>query len=78
MSCQRGWAAGPSLLALLLFEKYRQHQPLNRQVERFTREGVPRSTSTPADLFGAAAFALTPLYRLIEVYSWPEWAHGVF
>jgi transposase len=36
----RGWA-GPSLLAMILFEKYGQHQPLNRQAERYTREGVP-------------------------------------
>lgn len=30
----RGWA-GPSFLAMLIFEKYGQHQPLNRQAERF-------------------------------------------
>ena len=30
----RGWA-GPSLLAMILFEKFGQHQPLNRQCERF-------------------------------------------
>jgi len=61
----RGWA-GPSFLAMLLFEKYGAHQPLNRQAERFAREGVPLSTSTLADQVGAAAFALMPLYRLIE------------
>ena len=64
----RGWA-GPSFLAMLLFEKYGQHQPLNRQAERFTREGVPLSTSTLADQVGAAAFALMPLYRLIEAHT---------
>jgi transposase len=37
----RGWA-GPSLLAMILFEKFGQHQPLNRQAERYAREGVPR------------------------------------
>lgn len=63
----RGWA-GPSFLAMLLFEKYGQHQPLNRQAERFAREGVPLSTSTLADQVGAAAFALMPLYRLIEAH----------
>ncbi|MEG3178883.1 IS66 family transposase [Sphingomonas sp. RB3P16] len=61
----RGWA-GASLLAMLLFEKYGQHQPLNRQAERFAREGVPLSVSTLADQVGAAAFALMPLYRRIE------------
>jgi transposase len=38
----RGWA-GPSLLAMVLFEKYGQHQPLNRQAERYAKEGVPIS-----------------------------------
>jgi transposase len=47
----RGWA-GPSLLAMILFEKYGQHQPLNRQSERYAREGVPLSLSTLADQVG--------------------------
>ncbi len=63
----RGWA-GPSFLAMLLFEKYGQHQPLNRQADRFAREGVPLSVSTLADQVGAAAFALLPVYRLIEAH----------
>lgn len=63
----RGWA-GPSFLAMLLFEKYGQHQPLNRQADRFAREGVPLSISTLADQVGAAAFALMPVYRLIEAH----------
>ena len=64
----RGWA-GPSFLAMLLFEKYGQHQPLNRQADRFAREGVPLSVSTLADQVGAAAFALMPLYKLIEAHA---------
>ena len=64
----RGWA-GPSFLAMLLFEKYGQHQPLNRQAERFAREGVPLSLSTLADQVGAATFALMPLYRRIEAHA---------
>jgi transposase len=63
----RGWA-GPSFLAMLLFEKYGQHQPLNRQADRFAREGVPLSVSTLADQVGAAAFALMPMYKLIEAH----------
>ena len=63
----RGWA-GPSFLAMLLFEKYGQHQPLNRQAERFSREGVPLSLSTLADQVGAATFALMPIYQLIEAH----------
>ncbi len=63
----RGWA-GPSFLAMLLFEKYGQHQPLNRQAERFAREGVPLSTSTLGDQVGGGAHALMPIYRLIEAH----------
>ena len=63
----RGWA-GPGFLAMLLFEKFGQHQPLNRQAERFAREGVPLSLSTLADQVGAASAALMPLYRRIEAH----------
>ena len=63
----RGWA-GPSFLAMVLFEKYGQHQPLNRQAERFGREGVPLSVSTLADQVGAACFALMPIFKLIEAH----------
>jgi hypothetical protein len=51
-----------------LFEKFGQHQPLNRQAERFAREGVPLSLSTLADQVGAATAALMPLYRRIEAH----------
>lgn len=63
----RGWA-GPSLLAMILFEKFGQHQPLNRQAERFAREGVELSVSTLADQVGAAAATLTPLHDLIAAH----------
>jgi hypothetical protein len=61
----RGWA-GPHLIAMVAFEKYGQHQPLNRQSERFVREGVDISLSTLADLIGHACVALTPIHALIE------------
>ncbi len=38
----RGFA-GPNLLAMILFEKFAQHQPLNPQSERYAREGVESS-----------------------------------
>jgi Transposase and inactivated derivatives len=63
----RGWA-GPSFLAMLVFEKYGQHQPLNRQAERYAREGVELSLSTLADQVGAVAAALAPLHALIEAH----------
>lgn len=46
---------------LTVFEKYGQHQPLNRQAERYAREGVEFSLSTLADQFGAATELLKPL-----------------
>lgn len=61
----RGFA-GPNLLAMILFEKFGQHQPLNRQSERYAREGIDLSLSTLADQVGACAAAMQPLYRLIE------------
>ena len=63
----RGWA-GPSLLAMILFEKFGQHQPLNRQAERYAREGVPLSLSTIADQVGACGAVLAPLIRRIEAH----------
>ncbi len=64
----RGWA-GPNLLAMILFEKFGQHQPLNRQAERYAREGVPLSLSTLADQVGACAVALAPLFARIEAHT---------
>ena len=61
----RGFA-GPNLLAMILFEKFGQHQPLNRQSERYRREGIDLSLSTLADQVGACTTALQPLYTLIE------------
>src|SRR6476660_8378729 len=72
----RGWA-GPSLLAMILFEKYGQHQPLNRQAERYAREGVPLSLSTLADQVGACCAVLTPLLRRVEAHVFAaERLHG--
>jgi transposase len=61
----RGFA-GPHLLAMILFEKFGQHQPLNRQSERYRREGIDLSLSTLADQVGACTTALQPLHALIE------------
>ena len=72
----RGWA-GPNLLAMLLFEKFGQHQPLNRQAERYDREGVPLSLSTLADQVGAGCAVLEPLLRRIEAHVFAaERLHG--
>jgi transposase len=72
----RGWA-GPSLLAMILFEKFGQHQPLNRQAERYTREGVPLSLSTLADQVGGCCAVLAPLVSRIEAHVFAaERLHG--
>src|SRR6266702_1875062 len=63
----RGWA-GPSLLAMIVFEKFGQHQPLNRQAERYALEGVPIALSTMADAVGSIYAALAPLLRLVEAH----------
>jgi transposase len=63
----RGWA-GPSLLAMVLYEKFGQHQPLNRQAERYALEGVPIALSTMADAVGAVCALLDPLLRLVEAH----------
>lgn len=75
----RGWA-GPNLLAFaiglermattgsLLCEKFGQHQPLNRQAERYAKEGVDLSLSTIADQVGACTVALEPLHALIRTH----------
>ena len=63
----RGFA-GPSLLAMILVDKYANHQPLNRQSEQLAREGVELSVSTMADHVGACAAALLPLAELIKAH----------
>ena len=72
----RGWA-GPSLLAMILFGKYSQHQPLNRQAERYAREGVPLSLSTLADQVGTCCTVLRPIRdRLLAYVLAAERLHG--
>jgi transposase len=72
----RGWA-GPNLLGMLLFEKFGQHQPLNRQAERYARERVPLALSTLADQVGAGCAVLKPLLEQIEAHVFAaERLHG--
>ena len=72
----RGWA-GPNLLAMIAFEKFGQHQPLNRQAERYAKEGVPISLSTLADQMGAICTVMEPIFRRIEAHVFAaERLHG--
>jgi transposase len=58
--------AGAGLLAMVLFGKYGNHLPLNRQSEGFAREGIDLDVSTLADWVGACTAALSPLVELIR------------
>jgi transposase len=72
----RGFA-GPSLLAMIMVEKYANHQPLNRQSEQYEREGIELSLSTMADHVGACTAVLMPLYELIKAHVFAaERIHG--
>ncbi|MGO9547858.1 MAG: IS66 family transposase [Rhodomicrobium sp.] len=63
----RGFA-GPALLAMIGHEKFGMHMPLNRLADRFAREGIDLSLSTLGNLVGATAFALKPLYELVQAH----------
>ena len=60
--------AGPDLLATIMHGKFGEHQPLNRQSERFACEGIDLSVSTLADWVGACTAALSPLVTLIKAH----------
>jgi hypothetical protein len=53
---------------MIMFEKFGQHQPLNRQAERYALEGVPVALSTMADAVGSVCAVLDPLLHLLEAY----------
>src|SRR5271165_2190743 len=53
----RGFA-GPSLLAMVLVNKFLLHQPLNRRSKTYAREGIEIDVSTLADRVGACVVAL--------------------
>ena len=56
--------AGASLLAMILYAKFGQHQPLNRQSDVYAREGIELDVSTLADWVGACTASLAPLIHL--------------
>ena len=57
--------AGANLLAMILYAKFGQHQPINRQSEVYAREGIALDISTLADWVGACSATLAPLVELI-------------
>jgi transposase len=69
--------AGASLLAMILYAKFGEHQPLNRQSASYAREGIDLDTSTLADWVGACAATLMPLVELIRCHVFTaERLHG--
>jgi transposase len=58
--------AGASLLATILYAKFGEHQPLNRQSESYAREGIELDVSTLADWVGTCTASLAPLIELIR------------
>ena len=58
--------AGASLLAMILYAKFGQHQPLNRQSKSFAREGIELDVSTLADWVGARIASLSPLIEAVR------------
>ena len=69
--------AGPSLLAMILFEKYGQHLPLNRQSGALCARGR-RSRSSPRwpTRSAAARRPAAPLYELIRAHVFAGRAHA--
>jgi transposase len=58
--------AGPGLLAQVIIDKYTDHLPVHRQVQRFEREGIKLSASTLTDWIGATCTLLEPLYEVLR------------
>lgn len=57
---------GAGLLAQIMIDKYVDHLPLYRQVERFKREGVNISYNTMGDWMRSGVMLITPLYEVLE------------
>lgn len=58
--------AGPGLLAQVVIDKYIDHLPLHRQMERFKRDGVNIAYSTLTDMVSGTCSLLLPLYESLK------------
>jgi transposase len=56
--------AGPGLLAQIIIDKYVDHLPLYRQIERFKRSGINLPISTVSDWVSRAVDELVPLHEV--------------
>lgn len=57
---------GPGLLAQIVIDKYTDHLPIHRQLQRFEREGMKLSSSTLTDWISATCALLEPLYDTLK------------
>jgi hypothetical protein len=57
---------GPGLLAQIIIDKYTDHLPVHRQIQRFGREGIKLSSSTLSDWIGGTCTLLEPLYDTLK------------
>lgn len=58
--------AGPGLLAQIVIDKYVDHLPLYRQMQRFARNSVKLPYSTLTDWVGATCRLIEPLYEALK------------
>jgi len=69
--------AGPGLLSQIVIDKYVDHLPLYRQMERFKREGINIPYSTITDWIGATCKLITPLYdALVKLILGSDYLHA--
>lgn len=57
---------GPGLLAQIIIDKYVDHLPLYRQMERFKREGINIPYSTTSDWIKKGCNLIDPLYESLK------------
>jgi transposase len=57
---------GAGLLANITIEKYADHLPLYRQIERFKRAGITIAPSTMSDWNASGAELITPLFNVLK------------
>ena len=57
---------GPGLLAQIVIDKYTDHLPVHRQIQRFEREGIKLSSSTLTDWISGTCTLLEPLYEVLK------------
>lgn len=58
--------AGAGLLAQIVIDKYVDHLPLHRQMQRFERSGVKLPYSTLSDWISSACKLIAPLYEALK------------